>query len=195
MLMVTAWAAGLLPPCWAVKDRLVRLTPMAGGTGAAVTVKETGIVTGVTPVPPVSVTVPLWVPTASEPVAALNVIVLLPVPEVELRANQPAFSLALQFKVPPPVLRILSVCAAGFEPPWVAAKESAGGLMPMAGGTGAGVTVKETGMVTGVAVDPAGQIVTWPLWVPVVMEPVVTLIVTVPVPAPVPGVCDSQVAS
>ena len=29
---------------------------MAGGTGAAVTVKETGMVTGVSPVPPLSVT-------------------------------------------------------------------------------------------------------------------------------------------
>ena len=58
-----------------------------------------------------------------------------------------------------------------------------------------GVTVKVTGMVTGVAVDPAGQIVTWPLWVPVVRGPVNTLMVTVPVPAPVPGVCPSQVAS
>ena len=149
--MVTAWAAGLLPPCWAVKDRLVVLTPMAGGTGAAVTVKETWILTGVTPVPPVSMTVPLWAPPASEPVTALNVIVLLPVPEVELSDNQAALSLALQLNVPPPVLLILSVCAAGFEPPWVAAKESAGGLMPMAGGTGAAVMVKETGMETGEA--------------------------------------------
>ena len=38
--------AGLPPPWVAAKDRLVGLTPMAGGTGAAVTVKETGMVTG-----------------------------------------------------------------------------------------------------------------------------------------------------
>ena len=37
---------------------------MAGGTGAAAMVKVTGTVTGVTPVPPLSVTVPLLLPTA-----------------------------------------------------------------------------------------------------------------------------------
>ena len=54
---------------------------MAGGTGAAVTVKETGMVTGLA-VPPVSVMVPLWVPTAREPVATLTAMLPLPVPEV-----------------------------------------------------------------------------------------------------------------
>ena len=38
------------PPCWAVKDRLVGLIPRAGGTGAAVTVNVTGIVTDAVPV-------------------------------------------------------------------------------------------------------------------------------------------------
>ena len=93
------------------------LAPMAGGTGAAVTVKETGIVTGVTPVPPLRVRVPVWLPVAKAPVVACKVTVPFPVPVPALRANQPAFSLALQFKVPPPVLRILSVCAAGLLPP------------------------------------------------------------------------------
>ncbi len=110
-------AAGLPDPCWAVKDRLVGLMLMAGGTGAAVTVKETGIVTGVTPVPPLRVRVPVWLPVAKAPVVACKVTVPFPVPVPALRANQPAFSLALQFKVPPPVLRILSVCAAGLLPP------------------------------------------------------------------------------
>ena len=64
------------------------LAPMAGGTGAALTVKETGILTGVTPVPPLSVTVPLWVPTARAPVAAVTVTRPLPVPEPGLRVNQ-----------------------------------------------------------------------------------------------------------
>ncbi len=41
---------GLPPPCWAVKDRLVGLAPIAGGTGAAVTVNVTGTVTVVAPV-------------------------------------------------------------------------------------------------------------------------------------------------
>ena len=195
LLMVKVWAGGLLPPCCVVKDRFVGLTPMVGGTGAAVTVKETGIVIGVTPVPPLRMTEPVWVPTAKAPVVACKVIVPLPVPAPVVRVNQPVFSLAVQFKVPPPVLRILRVCAAGLLPPCVAVNARLVGLALMAGGTGAAVTVKETGIVTGVAVDPLGQNVTRPLWVPTVREPVNTLMVTVPVPVPVFGVCPSQVAS
>jgi len=33
-LMLTVWAAGLLPPCWAVKDKLVGLALIVGGAGA-----------------------------------------------------------------------------------------------------------------------------------------------------------------
>ena len=40
----------MLLPCWAVKEKLTGLAPIAGGTGAAVTVKVTGIETGVAPV-------------------------------------------------------------------------------------------------------------------------------------------------
>ena len=47
--ILSVWTAGLLPPWIAVNARLVGLVPMAGGTGAAVTAKETGIVTGVAP--------------------------------------------------------------------------------------------------------------------------------------------------
>jgi hypothetical protein len=56
--MLRVLAAGLLPPCWAVKDRLVGLAPIAGGAAAAVTVKVTGTVTGEIPVA-ASVTTPL----------------------------------------------------------------------------------------------------------------------------------------
>ena len=118
-----------------------------------------------------------------------------PVPKMGEGEIQDEFPVTDQVRVPPPRFVMDRGCAAGLPVPCWTVKDRLVGLTPMAGGTGAGVTVKETGMVTGVAVDPAGQIVTWPLWVPVVMEPVVTLIVTVPVPAPVPGVCDSQVAS
>jgi hypothetical protein len=93
----------------AVKERLVGLTLIAGGTGAAVTVKVTGTMTAVTPAPPLSVTVLLWVPTAKVPVIALNVTVPLPVPDAGLRVSHAALSLALQFNVPPPVLLTLSV--------------------------------------------------------------------------------------
>ena len=45
-VMATVCAGGLLPPCWAVKARLVGLMPMAGETGAAAeTVNVTGTVT------------------------------------------------------------------------------------------------------------------------------------------------------
>ena len=40
LLMVRAWVAGLAPAC-AVKDILVGLIPMAGGTGVAVMVNAT----------------------------------------------------------------------------------------------------------------------------------------------------------
>jgi hypothetical protein len=108
-VMATVCAGGLLPPCWAVKDRLDGLAPIAGGTGAALTVKETGTVTGVTPVPPLSVTRPRYVAGVKVPVVTFNVTAPLPVPEAGLRVNQAALSLADQLSVPPPVLRILSV--------------------------------------------------------------------------------------
>ena len=50
LLTLKLWAAGLHPPCWAVKDKLVGLIPMAGGIAAAVTVNATGIVTDAVPV-------------------------------------------------------------------------------------------------------------------------------------------------
>ena len=55
-----------------------------------------------------------------------------PEPEAGLRVNQAAFSLALQLKGPP-VLLMVTVCAAGLAPPCWAVKESAVGLAPMAG--------------------------------------------------------------
>ena len=161
LLMVKVWAGGLLPPCCTVKDRLAGVMLMAGGTGAAVTVKETGIVMGVTPVPPLRMTEPVWLPGGKAPMVACKVIVPFPVPEPAVRVNQPVFSLALQFKVPPPVLRTLRVCAAGLLPFSIAVNARLVGLALRAGGTGAAVTVKETGIVTEDA--PWGHSVTWPL--------------------------------
>ena len=129
--------------------------------GSAVTVKATGIVTGVTPVPPLRTTEPVWVPGAKVPVVAWKLTVPLPVPVPALRVNQPEFSLAVQCKVPPPVLWMLSVCTAGLLPFSIAVNARLVGLALMAGGTGAAVTVKATGIVTGVA--PLGHTVTRPL--------------------------------
>src|SRR5215831_15222028 len=134
--MLTVWAAGVLPPCCAVEDKLVGLAPMAGGTGAAVTVKLTGTVSGVAPV-------------------------ALPVPAAGLRVSHAALSLAVQLKVPLPVLLRLTVWAAGVLPPCCAVKDRLVGVAPIAGGTGAAVTVKLTGTMTGVA--PVALRVTAPL--------------------------------
>ena len=72
----------------------------------------------------------------------------MPVPVPGLRVSHVASSLADQVKVPPPVLLMLRVCEAGLTPPWVAVKDRLVGLIPIAGGTGAAVTVKATGTVT-----------------------------------------------
>ena len=74
-----------------------------------------------------------------------------PVPEAGLSVNQAALSLALQLKVPPPVLLMLTVWVAGLAPPCVAVKAKLAGLALMAGGTEAAVTVNVTGTVTVVA--------------------------------------------
>jgi hypothetical protein len=58
LLILKVCAVGLLPPCWAVKDRLVGLVLIVGGTGAGVTVNVTGTVTEEAPVA-LMVTAPL----------------------------------------------------------------------------------------------------------------------------------------
>ena len=93
-------------------------------------------------------------PGAKAPVVACKVTVPLPLPVPVVRVNQPVFSLAVQFKVPPPVLRMLSVCTAGLLLPWIAVNARVVGVALMAGGTGAAVTVKATGIVTGVTPVP-----------------------------------------
>jgi hypothetical protein len=67
------------------------------------------------------------------PVATLADTAPLPVPEAGLRDNQVALSLALQLKVPPPVLLMVRVCAAGLPPPCWAVKDRLVGLVPIAG--------------------------------------------------------------
>ena len=100
LLMVKVWAGGVLLPWVMVNSRLVGVALMADGTGAAVTVKETGIVTGVTPVPPLRMTEPVWVPGAKAPAITLAVTTPVPMPEAGLRVNHGVLLLAVQFKVP-----------------------------------------------------------------------------------------------
>jgi hypothetical protein len=76
--------------------------------GAAVTVNDTGIVTEVAPVA-LRVTEPVCVPVVNDPVVTLTVTVPVPVPEAGLTVNQGVDSVALQLKVPPPVLLRLTV--------------------------------------------------------------------------------------
>ena len=66
------------------------------------------------------------------PVATVAVTAPLPVPEAGLRDNQAALSLALQLKVPPPVLLMVRVWMAGLAPT-CAVKDRLVGLAPIAG--------------------------------------------------------------
>jgi hypothetical protein len=80
------------------------------------------------------------------PVVTLTVTTPDPVPEAGLSDNQVMLSLALQLKVPPPVLLMLRVWTAGLLPPCWAVKDRLIGLVPIAGLTetagaeGAGLT-------------------------------------------------------
>jgi hypothetical protein len=126
---------------------------------AAATVNVTGTVTEVAPVA-LRVTVPLWLPAVKVPVVAVSVTAPLPVPEAGLSVNHAALSLALQLKVPPPVLLMVKVWAVGLAPAR-AVKEKLAGLAPMAGGRGAVVTVNVTGTMTEEA--PVALSITVPL--------------------------------
>jgi hypothetical protein len=114
---------------------------------ADATVSVTGTETAVAPVA-LTVMVPLCVPAVSAPVVTVAETVPLLVPEAGLTVNQLVLALADQVSVPPPVLLIVNNLGAGLLPPWVAVKERLVGLAPMAGGTGAVVTVNVTGTVT-----------------------------------------------
>jgi hypothetical protein len=88
----------------AAKVNAVELRPIVGVTEGAVTVNDTGMVTEVTP-GALNVTEPgVCGPAVNDPVVTLTVTVPLPVPEAGLTVSQGVASLALQLKVPPPVL-------------------------------------------------------------------------------------------
>jgi hypothetical protein len=91
-------------------------------------------------------------------VVTVTVTAPFPVPEVGLSVNQVALSPAVQLRIPPPWLLMRKVWGAGIAPPCVAAKERLVGLAPIAGGTGAVVTVNVTGTVRGEA--PVAFIIT-----------------------------------
>jgi len=70
-------------------------------------IKVTGTETLVAPVA-LSVMVALWVPVVRDPVTAVRLTAPVLVPEAGLSVNHAALSLAVQVRVPPPVLLIVS---------------------------------------------------------------------------------------
>ena len=56
-------------------------------------------------------------------------------PDAELSDNQVVLLLALQLKIPPPVLLILNVCEVGLPLPCCAVKDRLNGLVPITGST------------------------------------------------------------
>ena len=88
----------------------------------------------------------------SVPVVTLAVTVPVPVPEAGLRDNHAALSLADQLKVPPPVLLMVKVWAAGLPPPCWAVKYRVIGLTPI---TGLAVGVGDEGDEGGATRSPS----------------------------------------
>ena len=74
------------------------------------------------------------------------------VPEAGLRLSQAPLSPTVQLSVPPPVLVMLTVLAAGFVPPCVPVNDRLVGLRPIVGDAAA--TVSVTGTACGVFVAP-----------------------------------------
>ena len=110
------------------------LAPMAGGTGAAVTVRVTETETVVAPGALIEIIPLKGGPAASVPVATVRVTAAFPVPDTRESVNHGALvTLADQLRVPPPVLLIVRACVAGLPPPCWAVKERLVGLAPMAG--------------------------------------------------------------
>ncbi|TKB72039.1 MAG: hypothetical protein E8D46_14990 [Nitrospira sp.] len=97
----------MAPPCVAVKERLVGLAPIEGGTGASAMVSVTGTVIGAAP-EALKVMAPLWLPAVKPPMFTVMVMDPFPVPEAGATVNQVTLSLALQPSEPPPTLLILT---------------------------------------------------------------------------------------
>lgn len=157
---------GFPPPCCAVKVRLPGVTPIAGGTAAAVIVSETFTVCGVFVAPEAAIVMGvLTVPMDKPDVLTTTDIVPAPVPEPGLRLSQLAFSVAVQFNVPFPELETEIVLFAGLLPPCTAENDNVVALRPMVG-VGAAVTSKLTVTVCGELVAPVPTMVIRPLCVP-----------------------------
>jgi hypothetical protein len=161
---------------------------MVNEAAAAVTVTVTGMETLLAP-EALTEMVPVWVPAASALVVAVTVIVPVLVPEAGLSRSHVAVVVAVQFKVPPPLLLIRRGWAGGLLPLCWAVKDTRARLVRMAGGT---VTVTVTGTETLLAPEALTEMV--PVWVPAASALVVAVTVMVPVLAPEAGLSRSHVA-
>ncbi len=106
----------LLSPDSAAKERLVGLVRIRGGTGAAATVRLTGIVTGVAPAA-LRVIAVVYVPLAREPAVAVNTIVPVLLPEGCPSISHAAGAVAFQLNVPPPIFVTVRLCIAELASP------------------------------------------------------------------------------
>jgi hypothetical protein len=86
------------------------------------------------------------VPAVRAAVPTVTVTAPVPVPDPGLTDNQDVLALALQLKVPPPVLLMVTVCAKGLLPPCWAVKDRLVGLIPIAGLSG--TTGAEGGVIS-----------------------------------------------
>ena len=75
-------------------------------------------------------------PAVRAAVPTVTVTAPVPVPDPGLTDNQDVLALALQLKVPPPVLLMVTVCEKGLLPPCWAVKDRLVGLIPIAGLSG-----------------------------------------------------------
>ncbi len=106
--------------------------------GAAPIVNVTGIDWGVLVAPvPVTVMVDEYVPAASPEMFAVAVNDVGAVPETGESESHEAAALTLQLRVPVPELLMLTVCAAGLLPPWLAENARLVGLRLIVGIWGA----------------------------------------------------------
>lgn len=119
--ILIGFVAGIAPPTVPVNVRLVGLNPIVAAAVAAVIVNVTGRLLAGTP-EAVTEMMSLYVPAANPARFTLTVTVPLLVPDAGDSANHPVVSLAVQTKVPPPVLEIVNVLGAGLALPAVPKK-------------------------------------------------------------------------
>ena len=145
------------PPQWMLISACV-----GGGVPAAI-VRVTAIVAGDPAAPAAfTVTVPLYVPAAMPERFGWIEIEPAPVPEAGETESQPVVVEADQFKVPLPEFAMATLCAEGFAPPTVPAKERLFEAT-LSDGAAAAATDRVTAIVAGDPVAPEAPTVTEPV--------------------------------